>query len=224
VEDFLKSFKKGSKKFRDVIDRSVYDSIDVTDSTAITTFCNVTGLEKPSKLIAEYFLGSWNQTFLDNDLREFIFKCRFNLLRTNDRLSHINTSIDQNCFLCKCLFITTPHRETFEHLFKSCPVMSNLISGVIRKLRIDISNLTHNFGQLYWFGNKDGELDKGTLLFFDILRYHVWCCKLRKTFPTVSMLEGNIISSLRTIFRVKPVLRRTFINNTILSGILQVMG
>jgi hypothetical protein len=120
VEEFLKSFKKGSKKFRDVIDKSVYDSIDVTESTAITTFCSVTGLEKPPKLISEYFLGSWNQTFLDNDLREFIFKCRYNLLKTNDRLSHIMSNVDQDCFLCKCLFIRTPHRETFAHLFKSC--------------------------------------------------------------------------------------------------------
>jgi hypothetical protein len=102
--------------------------------------------------------------------------------------------------------------------------MSNLIGGVIRRLMIDISYQNINFTQLYWFGNKDGELDKSSLLFFDILRYHVWCCKLRKTFPSEKILTCNIISTLRTIFRVKPALKKTFINNNILSGILQVMG
>jgi hypothetical protein len=224
VEDFLKSFKKGSKKFREIIDKSVYDSIDVNESTAITTFCSVTGLEKPPKLISEYFLGSWNQTFLDNDLREFIFKCRYNLLKTNDRLSHILQNVEQDCFLCKCLFIGTAHRETFAHLFRSCPVMFNLIGGVIRKLKIDISHQNLDFNQLYWFGNRNGELDRSSLLFFDILRYHVWCCKLRKTFPSEKILTCHIISSLQTIFRVKPSIRKTFLNNNILSGILQVTG
>ncbi len=95
IEEFLISVKKGSKKFRNIIDKSVYCSVDVSECTAIRTFCEINCKVPPPLVIVEHFLASWNVSFLDNNLREFIFKCRFNLLKTNDRLAHVLTSIDQ---------------------------------------------------------------------------------------------------------------------------------
>ncbi len=43
IEEFLASVKKGSKKFRDIIDKSVYEynSTDMQDLTSIRSFCDI---------------------------------------------------------------------------------------------------------------------------------------------------------------------------------------
>jgi hypothetical protein len=80
VVQFLNKIKRGSKPFRTVIDKSIYQDLAVTDLPVLVSFCNIVGLQVPSLAIAKNFLSSWNQVFLGNDLREFIFKCRNNLL------------------------------------------------------------------------------------------------------------------------------------------------
>ncbi len=224
ISEFLNSIKKGSKKFRNVIDKSVYDDIVVTDLTIVKTFCEINSVITPPKVIVEHFLASWNCSFLENNLREFIFKCRNNLLKTNDRLSHILGNIDQNCFLCNCLADGGSHRETFNHFFRTCPVVTNLIAQINANLRITFPVNNFNFDQAFWFGNVCGTLDKNTLLFFDILRYHLWCCKLQRVYPRADVLKERICSTLATIFRIKPSIKNAFRNNLILSNILQATG
>jgi hypothetical protein len=94
VDYFLSRIKRGSKPFRNVIDKSIYQYPPVTELPVLISFCNIVGLQVPSPVIARNFLSSWNQVFLGNDLREFIFKCRNNLLKTGDRLSHVLENID----------------------------------------------------------------------------------------------------------------------------------
>jgi hypothetical protein len=94
-------------------------------------FCEINHVNVPDTSVIPHFLSSWNVSFLDNNLREFIYKFRNNLIKTNDRLSHILSNVDQTCFLCKCLPISLKHHETFNHLFRTCPVTKNLISTVI---------------------------------------------------------------------------------------------
>jgi hypothetical protein len=224
ISEFLNSIKKGSKKFRNVIDKSVYDDIVVTDLTIVKTFCEINSVIPPPKAIVEHFLASWNCSFLENNLREFIFKCRNNLLKTNDRLSHILKNIDQNCFLCNCLPDGGNHRETFNHFFRTCPVVTNLIAQLNANLKITFPVNNFYFDQAFWFGNVCGTLDKNTLLFFDILRYHLWCCKLQRVYPRVDVLKERICSTLATIFRIKPSIKNAFRNNLILSNILQATG
>jgi hypothetical protein len=224
VEEFLGTVKKGSKKFRTVIDKSVYSTVDVSDLTAVLTFCDINEVECPPNVILEHFFSSWNSSFLENNLREFILKCRYNLLKTNDRLSHVLTSIDQTCFLCNCLANGSNHRETFNHLFRKCPVVVNLIQRFIFKMKINITNENAEFDQLYWFGNNNGILDRNTLLVFDIFRYHLWLCKKQRIFPRVPILVDRTCATLEIIFRVKPSIKKSVQNNVILANILQVTG
>jgi hypothetical protein len=51
VENFLRSIKKGSKKFRDVIDRSVYQSRSVSEISVANSFARITNTTLPSNLI-----------------------------------------------------------------------------------------------------------------------------------------------------------------------------
>jgi hypothetical protein len=94
IEYFLSRIKRGSKPFRNTIDKSIYQYIPVTELPVLVSFCNIVGLSVPPPIIARNFLSSWNQVFLGNNLREFIFKCRNNLLKTGDRLSHVLTNFD----------------------------------------------------------------------------------------------------------------------------------
>jgi hypothetical protein len=224
IEEFLGTVKKGSKKFRDIIDKSVYGQLDARDVSSVRAFCDITGLLIPDNVIVEHFLGSWNVAFLDNNIREFIYKCRYNLLKTNDRLSHLLTSIDQTCFLCKCVNSNQQHRESFSHFFRKCPVISHLILRVSTLLKITQLNENANFDQTYWFGNIDGTLDKNILLVYDVFRYHVWTCKSQRIFPSAPMLAGRILSTFQTIFKIKPSIRKSFSNNNNLFGMLQVTG
>jgi hypothetical protein len=118
VTDFLNRIKRGSKPFRNVIDKSIYQNQSVMELPVLTSFCKIVNMPVPSEVISKNFLSSWNQIFLGNDTREFIFKCRNNLLRTGDRLSHIIDNVDDRCFLCKSLYPEGGNRETFLHLFR----------------------------------------------------------------------------------------------------------
>jgi hypothetical protein len=48
LENFLRSIKKGSKKFRDVIDRSVYQSRSVSEISVANSFARITNTALPS--------------------------------------------------------------------------------------------------------------------------------------------------------------------------------
>jgi hypothetical protein len=207
-----------------VIDKSVYSSVVVSELNTIKTFCNINFLTCPPEKIVEHFVGSWNCSFIDNNLKEFIFKCRNNLLRTSDRLSHIVAGVDQNCFFCACLNNGMRHRETFNHLFRSCPVVSNLILKVIRRLGLSWPEGDLCFDQLYWFGNLNGNLEKNVLLTFDILRYHIWCSKLQRVFVTDETLTERVCNTLSTIFALKPLIKSAFRQNNNLANILQATG
>jgi hypothetical protein len=103
ISEFLNTVKRGSKKFRVIIDKSVYNDINVTNSSSIKNFCEINSIVVPDSCISEHFLSSWNFSFLGNNIREYIFKCRNNILKTNDRLSHIIDNVDQTCFLCRSI-------------------------------------------------------------------------------------------------------------------------
>jgi hypothetical protein len=115
------------------------------------------------------------------------------------------------------------HRETFLHLFRSCPVTSNILLRLnIRcKLNWDISD--SNFDSIYWYGDCAGNLDRNVLLFYDIFRYQIWAMKIRKTIDT-NLLIDNVLSHLKSIFTCKPSIKTAFLKNNRLSNILQAMG
>jgi hypothetical protein len=68
-------------------------------------------------------------------------------------------------------------RETFAHLFRTCPVVSALLRLNVRcKLKWEIHDV--NFDNIYWYGNCAGNLDRNVLLFYDIFQYQVWAMKI----------------------------------------------
>jgi hypothetical protein len=223
LDKFLKGIKKGSKKFREVIDRSVYQSRMVLDITIVNGFSRITKTPIQTEIIIKNFISGWNCTFLDNDFREFIFKCRNNFLRTRDRLSHILPNITDTCNFCIGIVPESNHRETFLHLFRECTVTSAMLLRLNIRCKLKWDNPDVDFNSVYWYGNCMGTLDRNILLFYDIFRYQVWMMKLRKVIEPSAIID-NVFNHLKIIFNVKPSIKLSFMRNNTLSSILQAMG
>jgi hypothetical protein len=223
LDNFLRGIKKGSKKFREVIDRSVYQSRTVLDISSINGFSRIVNTQVPNEIITRNFVSGWGCSFLDNDFQEFIFKCRNNLLRTGDRLSHILPNITDNCKFCTGIVPGSTHRETFLHLFRECPVISAILLRLNVRCSLKWENPDIDFNSLYWYGDHSGNLDRNILLFYDVFRYQIWLMKLRKIIDPKALID-NVFSQLRSIFIVKPSIKLSFLRNNNLSSILQAMG
>jgi hypothetical protein len=222
LDKFLKGIKKGSKKFREVIDRSVYQSRSVLDISVISGFSRITKTPNQTEIIIKNFISGWNCTFLDNNFREFIFKCRNNFLRTGDRLSHIVSNATDTCNFCKGIMPESNQRETFLHLFRECSVTSAMLFRLNVRCKIKWDSPDVDFNSIYWYGNCMGTLDRNILLFYDVFRYQVWMMKLRKIVEPHS-INNYVFNHLRTIFSVKPSIKLSFMRNNNLSSILQAM-
>ncbi len=223
LDRFLRGIKKGSKKFREVIDRSIYQSRNVLDTTTVNGFASITKTTLPNEIVVKNFVSGWNCTFLDNDFREFIFKCRNNILRTGDRLSHILPNSSDSCKFCIGILPGTVHRESFLHLFRECVVTSSVLLQLNIRCKLKWDNPNVDFNSLYWYGNHLGNLDRNVLLFYDVFRYQIWSMKLRKIIEPSALIE-NVFNHLRAIFFVKPSIKLSFARNNNLASILQAMG
>ncbi len=220
---FLTSLKKGSKKFREVIDRSVYQRNSVLDLTVVNSFAAITKTNPQPEFIVKNFLSSWNLSFLDNNFREFLFKCRNNILKTQDRLSHILPGINDKCIFCKNIVMGLENRESFNHIFRSCMVTDSIILRINRMCNLSWNANNFDFDGLFWYGNMCGDLDRNTLLFYDIVWYQIWCMKMKRLI-NLDLLISNIFDHLNSIFLIKPSVKRSFEKNNNLSKVLQAMG
>jgi hypothetical protein len=223
VDYFLSRIKRGSKPFRNVNDKSIYQYIPVTELPILVSFFNIVGLSVPPPTVAKNFLSSWNQVFLGNDLREIIFKCRNNLLKTGDRLSHVLENIDDRCFLCKNLYPDSGNRETFIHLFRKCTVVLNLILRFNVLFNIVWNEPNFDFDRIYWLSDLNGNLERGTLLLYDLFRFQIWSMKQRRVL-NFDLLVTNVTDMLRTIFLLKPSICTTFNNNKTLATVARAVG
>jgi hypothetical protein len=198
INDFLKSFKKGSKPFRRAIQQAKYLGESPDKLTIVNTFSKLTKTEPPNVGCLTQILSSWNRVFLDNHLREFIFKCRNNSLRTRDRLSHF-LSIDDNCQFCHNLTTNYKQRETFAHLLRHCPVTSSILEGFLLRFGIIPPPTVISFDDYYWYGTIDQYTCKSSLLIFDIFRYCIWITKNHHRVPrldSICELFGNIFGAI----------------------------
>ncbi len=223
VNQFLLRFKKGSKYFRNIIDRSVYQNNCPTNLQTLQSFCNIVSVPIPLAPIAKNFLSGWNRHFIDNNLRDFIFRCRNNVLRTGDRLSHILSNYNDTCYLCRNLAVNTVNRETFVHFFRKCHVTSELILRFNKHFKLTWNVVNLNFDKLYWFGDIIGTLDIQTLLLYDIFRYQLWSMRQRKVVDLDLLIVGTV-NTLRVVFNLSPVIRTQFLNNNSVANVVQATG
>jgi exonuclease III len=134
IETLLKKKFKGSRLYRSILDRKNLAGADPTNLTIVQSFADLTDTEVQSIDITKRCLGGWNHYATENLFREFVFKQRNNQLRTNNRLHAIDPNIDPRCSFCRIIDNDTNTRETFGHLFFTCPVTSALLNALAQKL------------------------------------------------------------------------------------------
>ncbi len=80
---------------------------------------------------------NWNTTGFRNDLKEFLYQMRNNQLGLNARVSHFNDKCTDKCTFCRILNKQTTNRETFIHLFLTCPITSRILGQFLTDYFID---------------------------------------------------------------------------------------
>jgi hypothetical protein len=210
VSVFLGKIKRGSKLFRITIDKSRYLGDCPTNLSIVKTFSHITNTRIPNVSCLHSVLSAWNKSYLENHFREFLYKFRQNILRTKDRLAHL-LNIDPNCSFCKCFSSPILNKESFYHLFRTCPFTSNTLLQFMNRKRIIIPDNTSTFDESYWYGMINQEVNNPTLFLFDAFRYCIWHFKVRKTVPDSGRFDTVINGLFTDIFDRRPSLLASFL-------------
>jgi hypothetical protein len=224
VESFLSSFKKGSKKFRTILEQQSINNVEISSLNSVVSFSSITGTNIPSNEDLACILGSWNLSFMQNHLREFIYQCRNNLLKVGARVAHFQPQFDSRCFFCRSLLNDTLVKETFDHIFFTCPVTTRMLMSILTKLEAKIDIQSDNFLQAYWYGIVEDKVNQSLQIFYDTFRHSVWKFKLRRTVPTVASFHCIFFSQVRLTTWVKPTLRDDFSQHFNRDLFLQALG
>ena len=101
LEDFFRSFKRGSKKIRNVLERDRLLKHKAIQLSTVRTFFGLIGENICSDTDLHKFLGLWGLNSLSNKHREFAYKFSNILLGINTRTAHFVDNTDRSCTFCK---------------------------------------------------------------------------------------------------------------------------
>jgi hypothetical protein len=222
--DFYRKIKKGSKKFRHIIEQKHCRNWTLVNSAAVQTFSRNVDVVTPELNILSQSLSSWKLSFLPNDLREFIFLERNNFLKIGTRIIHYQQNASDLCSLCRIINPGTVNRESINHLFLNCPITLNLLRGISRAMGLTYQPLSEFFKEKYWNGTLEGKFDLSLYLVFAIFRHTIWKFKIRRIVPPPTAFFRVYTSYLSTIKLTKPSLFEAFIRHFNRELFLQATG
>jgi hypothetical protein len=112
-------------------------------------------------------MGSWNPSFLPNDQQELIFLSEITAqkLEQEQLITRKMLMIDLHSVELHINPQTTS-RKIYSHLFYNCPVLCNLLRGLIRTKGLSYSNGINNYPEIFLFGIKENKFDSGLFLIF----------------------------------------------------------
>jgi hypothetical protein len=221
---YLKSFKKGSKKFRNVLAHCPTREKDRISLRTVTTFCVLTDTQVPNPAHLGKVLGLWNRSFLQNEMREFLFKEHNNCLGLNNRTVHFLANTNDKCSFCRIINPETTQKESFRHLVFDCPITRTALNGFIHLSRLQIQRNDPNLKNIFWYGKTNTIECTDLLLIFEIFRYCIWKCKIRKTIPRSLDITDTVSTILGTVLKIRPKIREKMRNNHLCSLFLQALG
>jgi hypothetical protein len=199
IENFLNRPVKGSKRFRNYFNRVLLGGEDLTTYRSVLTFADLTDVPVLPVSLLKNSLNIWNISFLGNNLREFIFKCRNNYLLVNARVAAFDNTVDLHCTFCRIRYRNPLPRETFTHLFFDCPTTNDIrISLLMQFFMFDLNPM--EIKNFFWNGMVENheKLQPILLLFWEIFRYHIFRCKLNRNVPNSNLIKNSIFFTLRT--------------------------
>ncbi len=197
---FLSTVKKGSKKFRKVLEND-FSKTNVLNLRQVKTLYKNIDVDPPyGEKNLKTILALWNLSYLPSDIRTFVFKSTSNTLGLGARVQHINPDIDPSCSFCKkCNRLPAP-LESYLHFFFYCPTTFNIISKYAQKYIQPELTVEH-----FFLGTEDDSLfDNRMLILVNfILRYHLWAAKLKNSLPNINTIESDMAYTLGILCKTK---------------------
>jgi hypothetical protein len=211
MDFFLKSFEKGSKPFRRILQHEEVKSWKIEGLNTVKTFCEITVLVQPNKDILRSCWGEWNRNYYSNRCREFLYKFRNNILVLNSRVCKFAQNIDAECSLCISNKEQRPiQSETFIHVFFECTHTNKYRTDVINRLLPELLNSSSDDRRRFWFFATLPGMEKNNDFIstvVNIVNFHIWECKLRKENLPVGIFFENLTYSIRKALKLSKYLR-----------------
>jgi hypothetical protein len=196
LEHFLKTFDKGSKSFRRVLQHGVVNKLKISSLNTVESFFRITDARKPDDTILRLIWGEWNSTLYSNRCRDFLFKVRNNILGLNARVCNFVPNIEAECTLCHCNKEPRPvNSETCLHLFLLCPVTEKYRTETERQFFPEIRNGTQEDKKDFWLlGKMPGQSGFNNFIrcMVNLANFSIWEAKLRKEIIPVSTFIADL--------------------------------
>jgi len=195
INNFLAGKWSGSKPFRRLLTGT--ENISKGMKT-IRSFCEIATIDVPQRLDYKLLLGFWNSNFMPNELRVFSFQWYNNILPVAARVANRYRNnplveIDQDCVFCKQIPYNVPGRESFAHLFFSCPTTSELKLKFAEKY-LDPGITQMQLQQFLFLGLRYGrEMEFVDTLTAMLFNFSIWKCRNIKKKPSFPTLESNML-------------------------------
>jgi hypothetical protein len=168
--------------------------------------------------------GLWGFNFLNNDMRQFLFKLHSGILGLNNRVAHFVHDHSPICTFCRIQRRGDAPDESVLHLFYDCPYTENVRDEFFRwfynKGREFSISRTDLFVVQYENDILSGTSMVKTLLAKFFLKY-IWECKTRETLPDLDSAKTLTSSYFKNISNVSLLMRENIIDSGLSLRILQ---
>jgi len=200
LESFLRTFKKGSNKFRKIICSKTEKPL--LERAHVKSFYRITGIPADDDHAKEKNFGGWNVNQFTNQMRDFIFKFTNNCLPLNTRLSHYVPGKTRGCTFCEIATYRPGPDESFTHLFANCP---NIQEWQRNFARAYIGTEPH---QNFWFVIPDqNECNEYLQMLRWTFLFTIWEFKLKHRKVSWVSFKIELDQKINRILKVSPTLR-----------------
>jgi hypothetical protein len=225
IESFLDTVQKGSKKFRKIQAAGVV--VDLATTRTVITYNNLVNLIMPTQLKLRVCVSSWYRSYLNSDLKTFIFRFRNNTLPLTNRVHNYDAGVDPRCRYCRMRDPDTANRESFTHCFFDCEPVHNIIYN-IKTLYFPGHTDQESFKYAFWYGTYSDEIGTLnqliTLNFWDIVRYTVYKFKQRRILPNLIMVRCTANFLFNTTLMKSKYIREHLCGSEEWTSFLQALG
>ena len=215
ITEFLQSFKKGSKKFREILTEGEKHG-NVKNLQQYKTYKKLIGVDNIPENRLNGMHKMWTVHFLSAKTKDFLFKFYNNLLGTNQRVHKFNKTICPSCTFCSLERNFPAPLETFTHIFYDCPTVQKLLKAFFDTF----FNIAAPTSEVYFSGEiTDIESKNWSFqLCMDVFRYNIWLFKLEKKKLVLPLILGEINRTFEYIFKLSAKTKLKFTKCNFLKG------
>jgi hypothetical protein len=178
LSEFFGTIKKGSKKFRTVLQKQ--KNVKIKFKCPIKNYAKIVEIPDPEQTTARALNSRWQKSYYGSEIKTFLFKLYHNTLGVNGRVSHYNHEKSPACSFCTAGKNLPAEKETISHFFWHCPFTAQSINQLLNSLvnfNVDLNNFFTGTGP-------DGKYKEALIIIFDTIKYSLWLTKTRKRLPT----------------------------------------